>query len=887
MDPEMVTELLPSGTLTPVDALVDRLDLDAKVRLLTGATAWRLHALPELGLRPLVVSDGPVGVRGTGERPGETSLLFPSPSALAATWDTSAAAALGALFAREAHAHGVDVVLAPQINIQRTPVAGRHFECYSEDPLLTGVMAAALIAAIQAGGVAAAPKHFAANNSETARTEYVARIGEQALHEVYLAPFERAVVDGGAWTVMSAYNGVDDGVTSAPMSEHGGLLDGVLRGAWGFDGVVVSDWLAARRTVESALGGLDLVMPGPGGPWEHHLVAAVRDGRVSEALIDHKVLRVLRLAQRVGALGPVRDGAVAHAGDAADGPDGDPGPVGDGAPRYTADGTRGHTQRAGAAAAARDRAFLRDLAARAMVVLRRDQRFPIDPAGLHRIALIGPNAVAAHVLGGGSSSVTPDHVVSPVDGLRSALPGVVVELHRGGDARRHAPLVDVTTSCHDPRTGRPGIRVRHLDSHGSALRDAVVNEWDGWVRDLPDAVDTVVIDAVLDLREAGEHRVEVGTVGRYRIDVDGVTVARAGRAAGAEVILDSSINAPDGVGATLTVTAARQVRLTAALGVVRAAAYGNLVRGELRHRAPGPTVADEIAAAVEAARRADRVVMVVGTNDEVESEGWDRTDLRLPGRQDVLVEQVLAVAPDAVIVVNAGAPLVLPWLDRAATVLWGWFPGQECGDALADVLLGRTEPAGRLPWTLPAAEGDVPVPHARPDAAGTIDYAEGIDVGYRAWERRGAEPAAPFGHGLGWTEWRYDALGDPRRQADGGVAIEVAVTNSGDRHGTEVVQVYLEPPAGGEGGPDRPVRWLAGFTTVAAGAGSSATATVVIPRRGFEVWDAHAGCWTLAEGRYRVRAGRSVRDLRLHRQILIDRAPAAPTNRVHEPKGTA
>lgn len=815
--------------------LVGRLDLEAKVGLLTGATAWRLHAIEEIGLRSLVVSDGPVGVRGTGEIQGETSLLFPSPSAVAATWDTAAAAALGAVFAREARAHGVDVVLAPQVNLQRTPVAGRHFECYSEDPLLTGAMAEALITALQTGGVAAAPKHFVANDSETARTTYVARVGEQALREVYLAPFERAVVDAGAWSVMSAYNGVDDGVASAPMSEHGHLVDDVLRGEWGFDGIVVSDWLAARRTVESALGGLDLVMPGPGGPWEHQLVAAVRDGRVPEAVIDDKVARILRLAQRVGALGGAAEHPVL--------PEPDP---------------------------ARDTEFLRDLAARSVVVLRRDHRFPLDPSSLARIALIGPNAASAHVLGGGSSSVTPDHVVSPLDGLRSALPGVEIELHRGGDARRHAPVMDVATDCRDPRDGHPGIRVSHLDADGTELHSEVVTEWAGWVRDLPDPVETVVLDAVLEPTEPGEHRIEVGTVGRYRLVLDGVTVGSADRSVGAEVILDSSVNAADGVGATLTVTVPRPVRLTVALGVIHAGGYGNLVRGELRHRGPGPTVADEIAAAVAAARRADHVVLVVGTNDEVESEGWDRRDLRLPGRQDELVERVLEVAADAVVVVNAGAPVILPWLDRAATVLWNWFPGQECGDALADVLLGRREPAGRLPWTLPARETDVPVPHARPDAAGIVDYAEGIDVGYRAWERRGAEPAAPFGHGLGWTEWRYDTVGDPRRLADGGVAIEVAVTNIGDRLGTEVVQVYLEPPDNRAGGPPRPVRWLAGFAAVPAAAGVSAITTVTIPRRSLEVWDVAAACWVLPEGRYRALVGRSVRDIRLQRDLVID-----------------
>ena len=410
---EIVAELQHAEDLPPVHQLIDQLDLENKVRLLTGATAWRLHAIDEIGLRSVVVSDGPVGVRGTGEIPGATSLLFPSPSAVAATWDVDAAAALGRLFALEARRHGVDVVLAPQVNIQRTPVAGRHFECYSEDPLLTGSMAAALVGALQAGGVAAAPKHFVANDSETARTSYVARVGEQALREVYLAPFERAVA-AGAWCVMSAYSGVDDGVESAPMTEHRHLVDDVLRREWGFDGVVVSDWLAARRT-EEALAGLDLVMPGPGGPWEDHLVAAVRDGSVPEAVIDDKVARILCLAERVGALGPTAYPPTRH--DDHDDHD-----------HYDHHLEPGHHRRDRAG----DRELLRDLAARSVVVIRRDITFPIASSGLRRLALLGPNAVSAYVLGGGSSSVTPAHVVSPLEGLRAALPGVEIDLHRGG-----------------------------------------------------------------------------------------------------------------------------------------------------------------------------------------------------------------------------------------------------------------------------------------------------------------------------------------------------------------------------------------------------------------------------------------------------------------------
>ncbi|HEY3438508.1 MAG TPA: glycoside hydrolase family 3 N-terminal domain-containing protein, partial [Actinotalea sp.] len=625
---------------------VSRLSLEEKVRLVTGATPWRLQAYEQIGLRSLVVSDGPAGVRGTGETPGETSASFPAPSALAATWDVDLAARLGSLFATEARAHGVDVVLAPVVNLQRTPVGGRHFECFSEDPLLTSHISGALIENLQAGGVGACVKHFVANDSETGRTDYVAVMDERTLREVYLAPFEHAVVTSGAWTVMAAYNGLDDGVEASTATEHTRLLRGVLKDGWGFDGVVISDWLAARSVAPAARAGLDLVMPGPGGPWAAGLLDAVLAGQVDESDLDDKVLRILRLASRVGGL----DG----------------------------DAEVGHE--------APDRALLRELAARSTVVLRdEDRALPLTVGPRARIALIGPNAVDAFVQGGGSANVTPAHVVTPEEGLRVALPDAEVVVLRGGDARRHAADLEIDARATDPVTGLPGLRVERLDAGGVVVAThRHEGVWSGWLRDQPAEVAAVRIRAVLHLEEPGDHWVGVGTVGRCHIAIDGTTVAHELGAVGAEVVLDSSVNSPDDVGLVVSVEEPRDVVLEATVQNIVTDGYGSFARAALRHRPAGPTVADEIDAAVAAAAAADVVVVVVGTNDEVESEGWDRTSLALPGRQDELVARVLDVAPDAVVVVNAGAPLVLPWLDRARTVLWTWFPGQECGAALAD-----------------------------------------------------------------------------------------------------------------------------------------------------------------------------------------------------------
>ena len=822
----------PAGTEADLAGRLDALPLADKVSLLTGATPWRLRALDTIGLRSVVVSDGPAGVRGTGEVSGETSASFPAPSALAATWDVGLAARAGDLFAAEARAHGVDVVLAPVVNLQRTPVGGRHFECFSEDPLLTSLIAGALVEHLQAAGVAACAKHFVANDSETGRTDYVAVPGERALREVYLAPFEHLVLTSGVWTVMAAYNGLDDGTETATATEHTGLLRGVLKNGWGFDGVVMSDWLATRSVAPAAGAGLDLVMPGPGGPWSAGLLDAVLRGAVDEADIDDKVLRILRLAGRVGALAgaerlPVRSAA----------PD---------------DATT--------------RAVLRELAARSTVVLRDERRaLPLTPRPGLRIALLGPNAVDAFVQGGGSANVTPRHVVTPAEGLRAALPDAEVLVLRGGDARRHAPDLAVETRAEDPAGAGPGLLVELLSPSGEVISSAHHSgPWPGWLRDAPAEAAAVRIRTVLSLDEPGDHWVGVGTVGRHSVVVDGVVVGSDDHVVGAEVVLDSSVNSPDDVGIVVRVTEPRRVLLEATVQNVVTDGYGHFARAALRHRPPEHGTEAEIEQAVAAAASADVVVVVVGTNDEVESEGWDRTSLRLPGRQDDLVERVLDVAPDAVVVVNAGAPLVLPWLDRAATVLWTWFPGQECGAALADVLLGVTEPSGRLPWTLPAEESDVPVPSGVPASDGRLVYAEGIHVGYRSWERLGRRPAAPFGHGLGWTSWDYERMSGAA--TPDGLTVVVRVRNVGPRTGHEVVQVYLEAPAGG---PERPVRWLGGFTCVQVPAGEARDVVVDVPRRALEVWDVGSGGWCLPHGGYGVRAGRSVGDLRLRATVDV------------------
>ena len=359
---------------------VARLSAEQKVRLLTGADFWALYPEPDAGLRRVVTSDGPAGVRGETWDERDTSANVPSPTALAATWDCDRVAAIGRLLAAEARRKGVDVLLAPTVNLHRTPYGGRHFECFSEDPLLTARIGVAYVRGLQGQGVGATVKHFICNDSETERMSVDVRIDERTLRELYLAPFEAIVREAGAWAVMASYNGVNGStMTESP------LLRAILHDEWGYDGLVMSDWTATRATEAAARAALDLAMPGPAerfGPWGDTLLEAVRAGRVDEALIDDKVVRILRLAARVGGL----DGAVPAS----------PAPVD--IPRE-----------------------LRATAAASFVLARNERSLlPLDGSGLGRVALIGPNAEIARTLGGGSATVYPPYTVSPLDGLRAA-----------------------------------------------------------------------------------------------------------------------------------------------------------------------------------------------------------------------------------------------------------------------------------------------------------------------------------------------------------------------------------------------------------------------------------------------------------------------------------
>ena len=679
--------------------------LEQKVRLLTGADFWALHDEPAVGLRRLVTSDGPAGVRGERWDEREPSANVPSPTLLAATWDDARIERLGRLLAAEARRKGVDVVLAPMVNLHRTPYGGRHFESFSEDPLLTGRIGAAYVRGLQAEGVAATVKHFVANDSETERFTLEALVGERALRELYLAPFEAIVRDAGAWTVMAAYNAVN-----GPTMTESPMLQEILRDEWDWDGLVMSDWMATRSTEAAANAALDLAMPGPHSPWGDALVEAVRDGRVPESAIDEKVIRLLRLAGRVGALEGVEP-AVPRA--------------------------RPWSDEAIAAE-------LRATAAAGFVLARNDGVLPLQTRS---VAVLGPSAAVARTLGGGSATVFPSYTVSPLEGLRAA----GLEVTHAVGVRAHTRMPAAT-----PELLPDGVHVRFLGAgdeelgaehrHGAAFT---------WLGTLPAGTAAIELRATLRPAAAGEHVVGVTGVGRHRLTLGGeVLFDRRVELSTAGDVGEAVLRPPQhGVPVRLEGDAELVDRYEIEPGLPLAAVHLNV-------DPPFGDAEAELERAVELARAADVAVVVVGTNEEVECEGVDRDDLALPGDQDELVARVAQANPRTVVVVNAGAPVLLPWADDVAAILLAWFPGQEFGNALADVLTGAVEPGGRMPTTWPRTEEGLPSTRPRD---GVLPYEEGLFVGYRAYDRDGRRAAVRLR-----PRPRLHRLGVPGRRAGRG-----------------------------------------------------------------------------------------------------------------------
>ncbi|HEV7173629.1 beta-glucosidase family protein [Pedococcus sp.] len=814
-----MTTTTPETGERDVSALVASLDLSTKVRLLTGATSFTLHGEESIGLEPMAFSDGPTGVRGLKFTGGDHVALFPNATLLASAWSEETAREVGELLAEEAERQRIHVVLGPTINLHRSPLGGRLFEAYSEDPLLTGRLAAAYVQGLQAKRIGACLKHLVANESETLRNYMSSELSEEALRELYLLPFEIAVEDANPWSIMAAYNDING--VAATEQQH--VNNEVVKDAWGWDGLLMSDWFATKSSAPAALGGLDLVMPGPDGPWGEALVRDVESGAVPESVVDEHVCRLLRLAQRVGALGAPREWPATST--APDAPE--------------------------------RREQLRRLATEGMVVLRNEGGV-LPLSGDATVALVGRHAVETICMGGGSAQVNPPYQVSIAEGLTGAI-GERLTVVDGVEVREHARAAD-PASVRDPESGEEGLRVEYLDADGvvmSAEHSSVCEVATGWDDTLPRPTQRVRLTGRLadvgTLSTDGTVRLGVTGTGSWRLSVDGELIGATDLLAQGADPGESMLKPPVW---TVDVEAAPGALVEAELTVVRSEpqpgpdgsmstlshviASGMGVKGLVVAPVPAPARVT-IERAVAVARQADIAVVVVGLTPEQETEATDKHTLRLPGEQDAMVAAVAAAARRTVVIVNAATPILMPWSGDVDAILVVGLPGQEGGHAVADALLGIREPAGRLVTSWPAADGAAPAWDVEPTDL-RLEYTEGTFVGYRGFHAgRAPAPAHWLGDGQGYGSWEYDSaelLGTGPAPNVG-----VRVRNTSDRTSREVVQVYFQPSE-----PDQPIR-LVGWSTVTVAAGETADVQVSTDARLWRRWDTANGAWTtLADG---------------------------------------
>ena len=797
------------GTLTDVEALVRALTLEEKAELTAGGDMFATAAIERVGIPRVNVTDGPNGARGQAYPgiAGAPSTCIPCGSALGATWDPELVERLGALLGKEAVDRGCRGLLAPTVNLHRSPLAGRNFECYSEDPLLSGRLAAAYVRGVQSAGVFATVKHFVGNEAEYERNSMSSVVDDRSLRELYLVPFELAVREGGALAIMTGYNRLNGHwLTEQPRY----LLD-ILRAEWGFEGLVMTDWFAVADSATSLGAGLDLEMPGPGRALGTGMAALVREGTVPEADLDAAVRRLLVGFDRCGILDAPTPLAEPK----------DPSPA--------------------------DRNLIRRAATEATVLLRNDGLLPLDVGSLRRVAVLGDHAGMPRIQGGGSARVVQRAIVNPVDALGAALgPGVEVVFARGCEVDRSATPLGQSAL---PAPAGFDVEVYEgLELDGEVVHRAHLDElrllvFSAPAQGYPDGDWSMRARGTVVPTESGRFELALAQSGRARVLVDGA------------IVLDGFASPPPPGGSDFFGFASQElvgeIDFVAGQPVEVVVEYARIEAMLSGVRVGFRTVDTDalLERAVETAAAAEVAVVFVGTTHEWETEGRDRATLALPGRQDDLVSRVVIANPRTVVVVNAGAPLELPWADEVAALLQCWFGGEEMAPAVADILTGASEPGGRLPTTIPRRLEHSPSHDNFPGENGELRYGEGLFMGYRGFEHRCITPRYPFGHGLGYTTFE---LGEPRLSdgtftPGGSVTVSVEVRNVGQRAGSEVVQCYVGPEA-----PrlPRPPKELKAFARVHLEPGASTVVELQLDDRSFAYWDPGQADWEQVAARF-------------------------------------
>ncbi len=801
-----------------IERLVDELTLEEQVALLSGEDFWSLPAISRLGIGKMRVTDGPNGARGGGSLVGGvTAAAFPVGIAIGASWNPELAQKIGSAIADEVKSKGAHVSLAPTVNIHRSVTNGRNFECYSEDPELTSALAVGYIQGLQSKNISATIKHYAGNESEIERTTISSEIDERSLREVYLRPFEDAVKIAGTWGVMSSYNKVN-GVYAA---ENQWLLTTVLRDEWGYDGIVMSDWFGSRTTAPTVNAGIDLEMPGPTRDRGEKLVAAVETGEVTRETIRERALNMLRLMERVGSLDDHREWV------------------------ERADDRPEH------------RALIRRAGAEGAVLLKNENILPLaSPKG--KIAVIGPNAKTAQIMGGGSAQINPHYQISPWDGLVERLGEDALLYAKGCQNHRWEPVLEenVTVDFYNNHEfeGAP--------VHSEAMHVSMAF----WIPPIAEGkVDhqsfSAHIRAKYVAKENGVHNFGLHNAGLAKLYVNG----------------DLVVNGWDNWKKGRTFFEEGNDEVVGSYELVAGESYDILVEFATkptdnlhvacaRFGVSRPLGDAEIAEAARIAKEAETALVFVGRSGEWDTEGSDLEDIKMPGRQDELVKAVLSANPNTVVILQTGGPVEMPWVDDAKCILQAWYPGQEAGNAIADVLFGDAEPSGRLPQSFPRQWKDNPT-HSQdaeiyPGLTGRVRYEEGVFIGYRHYDKTGIEPLFPFGHGLGYTEFVLEGL---EIQHDGdAVVAKTKLKNIGECKGTSVVQIWVSDP---DASIERPEKELKSFGKFTLDSGEEREVSFKLDARAFAYCDIAEGNWHVAANSYTISAGFSAADIQVSSNV--------------------
>lgn len=819
----------PDDIEPKIRSLLEKLTLAEKVHLVHAAGTFFTGAVPRLGIPGLVMSDGPHGVRREisldswlpVETDADKITYLPTGTAQAATWNPEMARLAGHVLGEEARGRGKDVILGPGLNILRTPLCGRNFEYYGEDPYLVGKMATAAVAAIQEHDVAACVKHFALNNQELDRGHVDVLADERTLREIYLPAFEEAIRTGDAFTVMGAYNRF----RGQHCCHHDYLVNQILKDEWGFTGAFMSDWGGVHDTAEAARFGMDLEM-GTGKPFDQYFLAApylagIQSGEFDPATLNDKVSRVLRVMFRIGMFDSNRNSGSIN--------------------RPT------HQQNA------------LKIAHEAMVLLKNDPALlPLDPNKIKKLAVIGANATFKHASGGYSSGVKPLYEISPLEGIRARLGESVEILHAAGYPEYPvglAPIPAAVMSPADPVSGARGWVLEYFRLYDfKGLHTATEFHETARYHNGESPMPAGLTDALYSIRYRGELTVPAS--GSYKFGLDSDFDGKA-FFDGLELLQSKSEGRHEIRPVELNLKQGQKLQIVVEQNVSPDGMFLEL----LWEPVAGEKPASRFETALEAARAADAVIFCGGLNHKYDTESFDRPDLQLPGNQDALIEKILAVNPNTIIVLVSGSPVEMPWVAQAPAILQAWYAGMETGTALADILFGDVNPSGKLPFTFPKKLTESPAHCLGEYRAENCHYTEGLLVGYRFHDTKNVAPLFAFGHGLSYTQFTYrDLVIKSSPKAEFVFEISLKVKNSGQRAGAEVVQLYIQDVVSRL---PRPLKELKGFRKIFLAAGEEKPVSFFISRRDLSFFDDQTMTWVEEDGEFLFHLGSSSRDIRL------------------------